>query len=152
MAQGHPVPKPPTATRLCLCPSPSQEAGRQMQVAWLYSAPSHLHPLSCSFFLPPPLQHTSSLKVISSLASRLMSPAARRSPLMRCSLKNFSMRGGCLCGPHISFFPPLKKLRTSQATIIMPTLRPLPPPSSSSSSLASPSSLHLALQQIFTHL
>lgn len=75
MAQGHPVPNRPLPQAcVCVSLSPGQEEGRQMQAAWLYPAPSHLHPLSCSSFLPPPLQHTSSLKVISSLASSSQVP------------------------------------------------------------------------------
>lgn len=88
-----PCPQPPTATGLCLCQSLSWPGGRQtVLVAWLYPAPSHLHPLSCSSFLPPPLQHTSS-------QGHLQPGQQLPGPHGCCSLKNFPMRGGACVSP-----------------------------------------------------
>lgn len=93
----------PTAHRhcLCLCLSPSQEAGRQMQVAWLNSAPSHRHPLSCSFFLPllsstPALSRSSSVW----LADTMSLSSNSQVPLGVMQL------GGFLYGRRVPVWPP----------------------------------------------
>lgn len=127
--------------------SPSQEAGRQMQVAWLDPALSRLHPLGCSVFLPPPLQHTSSLKVNSSPASRLHVSGSSQAPLDVMQLEDFLYgRRVPVCPPGL--LPPSIKAEDRPGYHKNTHLRPLPQPSSLCS-LGSPSSLHLALLRPF---
>lgn len=142
-SQGHPVPIHPLPQD-CLCQSLSWPEGRQTDASCLAPpCPSHLHPLSWFFFLNPPLQDTSSLKVISSLAGKLHISSSSQVPSMHC--EEFPCGRKMPVCPPCFLFPSMEAEDSLSATVI-PPLRPLLL-SSSLCGLASPSSLHLALQR-----
>lgn len=139
-----PCPQPPTATSLCLCQSllARRKADRSK---WPGST---LPPPICILSAAPPscplLSSTPALSRSSpAWPAASLSPPAPRPPSMM-QLEAFPYRGRVPGYPPWVLLPSIKA-EDCLATTIMPTLRPRPL-SSSLSSLASPSSLHLALQ------